>query len=387
MKIVFDANPVCADKLTGIGIFEREICREIMRQHPENSYIFNYFSLTDKSGKRQRMDKYISDNAKLKTFPLLSAGIYKMLYGFVPIPYRALFGKGDISHFFNFLIPPGVKGKKVCTIHDFAFIRYPETVTVRTKKILSYQLGKTIKRADLIFVDSLFTEKELKELYGAENKNICVVYAGVDRERFRPVPLNNESGSVLGKYGLEDKNYFLYLGTIEPRKNLERLVMAYARTAEKLERCGKEVPLLALTGKLGWYYDKILEAIKTEGIEARVRLLGYVPDEEKSCLYSRAKAFVFPSLYEGFGMPVIEAMACGTPVLTSEAASLPEISGGNALLCDPFSEYSIAKGMYRLATEPELCEKLSKDGEKWSERFTWEESARKTYDAYMSLFD
>lgn len=386
MKIVFDGNPVCADKLTGIGTLQHEICREIIKQYPENSYTFNYFSLTDKTGKKQRMSKYISESTKLRAFPLLSAGIYKLLYGFIPIPYRALFGKGEITHFFNFLIPPGVKGKKVCTIHDFAFKRYPETVTLRTRKMLDAQLGKTIKRADLIFVDSEFTEKELKELYGTENKRICVVYAGVDRERFRPVSEGDESRAVLDKYGLGDKNYFLYLGTIEPRKNLERLVIAYARTAEKLERCGKDVPMLALTGKLGWYYDKILERIKTEGIGERVKLLGYVPDDEKPFLYSRAKAFVFPSLYEGFGMPVIEAMACGTPVLTSDAASLPEISGGCALLCDPLSEYSIAKGMYRLATEPGLCVQLSESGEEWSRRFTWEESARKTYEAYKSLF-
>ena len=109
------------------------------------------------------MSRYISENTRLRTFPLLSSGIYKLLYGFIPLPYRGLFGKGDITHFFNFLIPPGVKGYKVCTIHDFAFIRYPETVTLRTRKMLQYQLGKTIKRADLIFVNSRFTEKELKE--------------------------------------------------------------------------------------------------------------------------------------------------------------------------------------------------------------------------------
>ena len=387
MKIVFDANPICQDRLTGIGILESEICRELIKQHPENSYVFNYFSLTDKNAKKQRMSRYISENTRLRTFPLLSSGIYKLLYGFIPLPYRGLFGKGDITHFFNFLIPPGVKGKKVCTIHDFAFIRYPETVTLRTRKMLQYQLGKTIKRADLIFVNSRFTEKELKELYGAQDKKVRVVYAGVDRALFRRRAYDGESRKILDKYGLEDKNYFLYLGTIEPRKNLERLVIGYARAAEKLERCGKDVPALALTGKLGWYYDKILERIKTEGVEKRIRLLGYVPDSEKPLLYSRSRAFVFPSLYEGFGMPVIEAMACGAPVLTSDAASLPEISGENAILCDPLSEYSIAKGLYRLATEPELCERLSRDGEEWSKRYTWEESAKNTYDAYKSLFE
>lgn len=385
MKIVFDANPICADKLTGIGYSQKEICRALMDLYPDETYQMNYFSLTDRKGKHKRMSKYIKGNTDLKEFPLLSAGIYKLIYGFVPLPYRMMFGRGDITHFFNFLIPPGVKGKKVCTIHDLAFIRYPDTVNLRTRRMLHLNIKRTIKRADKIFVVSEFTGKELKELYGVGDSKICVVYNAIDRELYRPITMDEQGKGILKKYGIEDKNYILYLGTIEPRKNLERLITAYARTVEKLKRCEKDIPPLVLAGKLGWYYDKILERIKAEGIEDRVKMPGYVPDEDKPYLYSSALAFAFPSLYEGFGMPVIEAMACGAPVLTSNVSSLPEVAGNCAVLCDPLSEFSIAKGLYRLITEPELREELTEKGLERSRHFTWEESAKKTYEVYRSL--
>lgn len=377
MKIRFEGTPLCSEQLTGIGIHEKELCKAMISQFPEDEYEFTYFTgLRNVGRKKQIMEQYAANGAKVKSFPLMSAGIYRIIQGLLPIPFSFFFGgKKDITHFFNFLIPPGVKGKKVVTVHDLAFVRYPETVAYRTRKVLSLRLKKTLKKADHIFVASEFTGKELTELYGVPSERMTVVYAGYDKQLFRPREYA-ECKAVLDARGLSDRGYYFYLGTIEPRKNIERMIIAYSHTAKRLQNEGKEVPPLLLGGKLGWYYDQILERIRSEGIEDKVILAGYVSDEEKACLYARAKAFVFPSLYEGFGIPVLEAMACATPVLTANVSSLPEVTGECAVLCDPLNTDNIAEGLYSLATDGELCDKLSADGcRRAEEKFSWGSTA------------
>jgi len=386
MRIQFDGVPICSSQLTGIGTYERELCKRIVSLHPEDQFEYTVFTLTGKGEKRKIMADYQGENVKVKEFPLLSAGLYKLIQGVFPLPYSFMFGrKNQVTHFFNFLIPPGVKGKKIVTVHDFSFIRYPETVTKRTRMILKSRLRRTIKRSDRILVVSEFTAREFTELYGVPSDKMTVVYCGVDTSKFSKLPYEGKCLEVLTAKGLNDGGYYLYLGTIEPRKNIYALVGAYAKTVKRLLAEGKEPLPLVLAGKLGWYYDEILLRIKEEGIEDRIILPGYLTEYEKICLYSRARAFVFPSLYEGFGIPVLEAMACGTPVLTSNAASLPEVAGDAAILCDPSSEDDIADGLYRLGTDDELCSTLSNAGVKRAQQFTWEKEAEKLYGIYKEV--
>lgn len=389
MKIRFEGTPLCSEQLTGIGIHERQLCLSMMNRFPEDEYVFTYFSGVRgrKCRKRKIMEQYLSEHSRIKEFPLMTAGLYRLIQGVLPVPFGFFFpGKSDITHFFNFLIPPGVKGKKVVTVHDLAFVRYPETVAYKTRKVLSLRLKKTLKKADHIFVASAFTGAELTELYGVPKDRMTVVYAGVDRELFKP----RESAQyieVLEKRGLTDKGYFFYLGTIEPRKNIKRMILAYADTVRRLEAEGKEIMPLVLGGKLGWYYDEILESIKSEGIEDKIILAGYLSDEEKASLYCGARAFVFPSLYEGFGIPVLEAMACGTPVLTASVSSLPEVAGDCAVMCDPLDTHMIADGFYALATDDELCLRLSAQGYERSKQFSWDNTAalmRKVYEKVVN---
>jgi len=387
MRIRFEGTPVCSEQLTGIGIHEKELCKAMIALNPSDDFEFTYFSGIRGRIKRKRriMRQYVTENSKIKDFPIMTAGLYRLIQGVCPIPYRFLFpGKPQITHFFNFLIPPGVKGKKVVTVHDLAFVRYPETVAYRTRKVLSLRLTKTVKRADHIFVASAFTGRELSELYGVPEEKMTVVYAGVDREVFKPREYN-ECQEVLVKRGLSDRGYFFYLGTIEPRKNIERMVIAYAKTCKRLESEGKECMPFVFGGKLGWYYDQILERIKSEGIEDKIILAGYLSDTEKACLYARARAFVFPSLYEGFGIPVLEAMACQTPVLTANVSSLPEVSGEAAVLCDPLDTDEIAGGLYSLATDDLLCERLANEGYERSKRFSWESTAKLMREVYEKV--
>lgn len=386
MRINFDAEPICAAEPTGIGMVEIELCKRIVRSYPENDYRFTFFSLRNTAEKKERIVERTDEKAIVKAFPLLSSGLYKMIGSVLPLPYRMFFGgKSEITHFFNFIIPFGVKGKKVCTIHDLAFKRYPETVNLKTRKYLEYSIKKTIKRADKIVVVSKFTADELVELYGVPKEKIAVIYNGVDFNLYNENVSKERKDEVLAKRDLKDGSYFFYLGTIEPRKNIYRMVGAYAKCVSRLKAEGKEAPRLVLGGRLGWYYDEILQRIKSENIEDNIRLLGYIDENEKPALYSGSLAFMFPSLYEGFGLPVAEAMACGTPVLTSNSTSLAEIAGNSAVLCDPLSEDDIAEGMYRLATEQSLREKLSKEGPLRAKEFDWDSSAEALYELYKSV--
>ena len=385
MKIRFEATPVASSQLTGIGIHEKELCLAMMEADPENEYEFTYFSAKGRKEKKEIMTQYASDKVKISEFPYMTSGLYRIIQCFFPVPYSWFFrGKPDVTHFFNFLIPPGVKGKAAVTVHDLAFVRYPETVALRTRKLLSLRLKKTLRRADRIFVASEFTGNELSELYGVEKEKMTVVYAGVDRRIFKKRD-RSECLSVLDKFGVEYRNYFLYLGTIEPRKNLKRLVLAYGETCRKLKSEGREVPAFVVAGRLGWYFDEIKEAIEKESNDGRIIMPGYLTEEEKSVLYSGARAFLFPSLYEGFGIPVLEAMACGVPVLTSNVSSLPEVAGDSALLCDPFSQDEISDGIYRLTVDENLCKELSDKGYERSKLFSWKKSAEIILEEYRKI--
>ena len=199
-------------------------------------------------------------------------------------------------------------------------------------------------------------------------------------QRFSPCG-SEEIDAAKAAHGI-DGDYFLYLGTIEPRKNLERLIEAYGIFRS---RHGERVPKLVLAGGKGWLCDGIYEKAGEPGLEGSVVFTEYVRSEEICPLMCGARAFVFPSLYEGFGMPPLEAMACGVPVLTSDAASLPEVVGDCAVVCRYDSSEDIAEGLERLCTDDELCRELSARGQERAEIFSWEASAEKLHTIYKEL--
>ena len=244
MKINFDAEPLCAPQPTGIGMVEIELCKRIVKKHSENEYLFTCFSLRNTAEKKARIKEKTGENVNIKVFPLLSSGLYKMISSVLPLPYRMFFGgKSEVTHFFNFIIPFGVKGKKICTIHDLAFKRYPETVNLKTRKYLEYRIKKTIKRADKIVVVSKFTADELVELYGVSPEKISVIYNGVDFNLYNENISRERVKAVLDERKLEEGKYFFYLGTIEPRKNIYRMVGAYAKCVNRLRAEGAEAPI------------------------------------------------------------------------------------------------------------------------------------------------
>lgn len=381
MNITFDAVPIIADKITGIGWCEIGQTQALARLFPEDNYEYSFFT-SGKSGRIEKAGSFAGKDINLN-YSGFSGYLYRGISTFIPVPYSLFFGKkSDITHFFNYIVPPFVHGKKVVTVHDMVYKAFPETVRGRTRFMLETGLKKSMKRADIIVTDSEFSKTEITKYFPEYSEKIRVVPCGVDCERFKPCENPDTIKKV--KKSLEiDGEYFLYVGTIEPRKNLVRLIRAY----KVFTRHVQNPPKLVLAGAKGWLCDDIYTLVKKLALEKQVIFTKYVPAENMTPLISGAMAFVFPSLYEGFGMPPLEAMACGVPVLTSGEASLPEVTGDYAVICDAYSVKSIARELYRIYKNPDLRKNLSRMGLERARLFSWENSAEKLHEIYRELLN
>ncbi|MFV9503747.1 MAG: glycosyltransferase family 4 protein [Oscillochloridaceae bacterium umkhey_bin13] len=283
------------------------------------------------------------------------------------------------SHVIPLTHPPSV-----VTLHDLGYLAFPEAHTARRRLELDLTTRWSLRAARCVIAISQATKNDLVRHYGANPERIRVVHHGLARD-FQPSREPSQLAAVQARYDL-NQPYFLYVGTLQPRKNLVRLIEAYAMALPILKATAKP-PLLGLAGRKGWLSEPIERRIAELGLGNYVRLLGYVPDADLVSLLSGALAFVFPSLYEGFGMPVLEAMACGTPVLTSNTTALPEVAGDAALLVDPHTTKAIAAGLLRLAHQPQLRAELRERGLAQAARFTWERCAEATRAVWDEALD
>lgn len=260
--------------------------------------------------------------------------------------------------------------KKITTIHDLIPLIMPY-VTLDNKKFFYRCIQESLQHSDLVIADSESTRKDILNFFDCNPDKICVAYPSIV---FMPVD-SEEISKNLQKYGLKPKGYVLFVGAIEPRKNLVRLFDAYAAM-------DTEKPLVVV-GKRAWLWE---EAVKSgERLSGRVKFLDYVPSRDLGYLYSGALFFIFPSLYEGFGLPPLEAMFYGCPVITSNVSSLPEVCGNAALYIDPYDILSIKDAIQALLESPKMREKLSEAGKKRSEIFNVENCARALYSAYRKI--
>ncbi|MFN2290878.1 MAG: glycosyltransferase family 4 protein [Anaerolineae bacterium] len=282
------------------------------------------------------------------------------------------------SHVLPLVHPP----VSVATVHDLGYHYYPQAHTLSQNLYLRWSTRHNARSARRVLADSEATRQDLIRLYGISEAKIDVVYPGRD-ESFVPVhdPLLREA--VQARYGCRTP-YILYLGTLHPRKNLVRLVQAFAQLRARASDA--EYPLdqlqLVLAGQKGWLYQEVFSEVRRLGLEDWVILTGYVDDEDLPALLSGAEAFAFPSLYEGFGFPVLEAMACGVPVVCSSTSSLPEVAGDAALLVEPRQVDSIASALFRLLSEPDLRRELVGRGFVQAERFSWSRCAQEAMAAF-----
>jgi glycosyltransferase involved in cell wall biosynthesis len=257
----------------------------------------------------------------------------------------------------------------VVTVHDLGYLLYPEAHRPFDRWYLGWTTRRHARLAACVIADSEATRADLIRHYQTDPERIVTVYPGRDESLTR-VDAPEAISAAKTRYAI-DGDYLLYLGTLQPRKNLVRLVEAFAHLQPLTPGLH-----LVLAGKKGWLYDDLFARAEALGLRDCVLFIGYLADDDKAPLLSGARALVYPSLYEGFGFPVLEAMACGTPVLTSNVSSLPEVVGDAALLVDPLDVDVIAEGMSRLITDDELRVTLVEKGYAQVRKFSWAHAAR-----------
>lgn len=278
------------------------------------------------------------------------------------------------------VIPIGYRGPAVATIHDLGYEYFPEAHPRRQLAYLRWSTRHNARVARRVIADSSATRDDLVRLYGTNAAKIDVVYPGADPDLHRAGD-EVKIAAATAKYGIRPP-YLLYLGTLQPRKNLVRLVEAFA-----LSNLYDENYSLVLAGKQGWLAASLLEAIGSlpSAVRGRVLFPGYIDEIDKSPLISGATALVFPSLYEGFGFPVLEAQACGTPVICTNTSSLPEVAGEGALLVNPLDTATLAEAMRRVAGDANLRQSLVAAGYANLARFSWPDAAVRVLDVLEAV--
>jgi glycosyltransferase involved in cell wall biosynthesis len=287
----------------------------------------------------------------------------------LPVPVELFTGRVDLFYSPDFVLPPALPGTRtVLTVHDLSFLHYPDHFVPKLVRYLSRVVPRSVARADRVLADSEATRNDLTRLMDVAPEKVTVLYSGVD-PRFHPEPEPGERERLAARYGIGARPYVLSVGTVQPRKNYARLIRAFSQLPGDVE--------LLIGGGRGWLYEEVLvEAARHE----RVRMLGFVADADLPALYRGAALFAFPSLYEGFGLPVLEAMACGVPVVCSNVSSLPEVAGEAALLVDPHDEAALTEAMQLGLTDKELRAEMVGQGLEQAAKFTWERAARQLLD-------
>ena len=287
----------------------------------------------------------------------------------------------DLLHATDFVLPPSKARHKVLTVHDLAFIHYPEASMPGLHRYLNTVVPRSVRRAEHILADSHHTAKDLHEIWQVGPEQISVVQGAVDHTFFQPVKDPEKQRRVRKKYNIGDQPFILGLSKLQPRKNFSRLIRAF-----HIARQEAGIPhRLVIGGSKGWLFDEIFDTVQELGLLKEVRFSGFVDDADLPTLYSAADFFAYPSLYEGFGLPILEALSCDTPVLTGDNSCLPEAGGPGAIYVDVESVEAIAEGLIRLATDTDLRARLCRQGHAHAADFTWKRSAQQLLGAYRKV--
>ncbi len=319
----------------------------------------------------------LSHLADVELIPLRLPGNWPRLLFSLPFVCRQW--HADILHvtYVGPFFPPC---PMVVTVHDVAFKRYPDFFSPRDRLLFATLLPATLRRASAVITGSRHAQQEILKAYPylADKVHVTLDAPGA---MFHPTCQEELLQSMHARYGIHTA-YILAVGNIQPRKNLVRLIKAFALIRQQIESVQ-----LVIVGKAQWQSSAVYEEVKHLGLEQDIVFTGYVPDEDLALLYNAAQVFVYPSIYEGFGLPILEAMACGTPVVTSNTSSMPEIAGNAAILVDPYQVDEIQAAIQRILRDPDLSLSLSQEGLKRAEAFSWLGTARDTLRVYTSLIN
>lgn len=270
-------------------------------------------------------------------------------------------------------------GPSVITVHDLSWIRHPETHPKQRLAAMDRYFPRSLERATAILTDCSFVKQELVELFGVNPKRVTPVPLGISSEFSPRAP--EECTAYLAEHGLVFGQYVLSVGTLEPRKNIANLIDAYLMLPTNLQR---RFPLV-LVGMCGWLNSGLEARMKPLVDRGMIKLLGFAPEAVMPLIYSGAAAFVFPSLYEGFGLPPLEAMACGVPVISSQTSSLPEVVGDAGILIDPYNVDAIVDSLRRVLEDRAFAERLSQQGIRRAAGFSWKRTAAETIGVYRCV--
>ncbi|MFH1453373.1 MAG: glycosyltransferase [Armatimonadota bacterium] len=299
----------------------------------------------------------------------------------IRLPLQALFGRLSVLHLPAYIIPVVKFCPSVVTIHDLSFILFPEKFIKTYRVYLQFFVPLSMRRADYIIADSRSTKEDIKKLFKIKDDKIKVVYPGVS-DSFRVIDDKSVIEEVKQKYKLPER-FILFVGTLEPRKNVLGLIKAF-NTFKKTDDKNYK---LVITGSPGWLYNDIYTTVDELKIKDDVVFTGYLADEDIPKLYNAADLLVYPSFYEGFGFPIVEAMKCGTPTIASNISSLPEVVGDAGILIDPNNTDEIAEAISNVLNDDELKKKLVKNGIERAKLFTWERSADNVIDIYNKCLE
>ncbi len=365
MKIGVDVR-LLSRPLTGIGRYTYEMCLALSKISNISLYLYSPAPIIF-----QAKNKLAADCIRTKNW---NNGLLRQLWAEFYLP---VWIKNDAIDIFWSPMPRlprylPASIPKVITVHDLVWKHEGGTMHPRTRLIEKFGSPFAVRNADKIIVDSLSTAEALKEEYSNESLDPVIVHPGTTLIK------EDHSFDLLQKYGVF-QDYFLFVGTLEPRKNLNRLLLAYAKLPLTIKRKAK----LIIVGGKGWGNVDLEQTIKELNIVEHIKLLGYVNDQMLATLYANALFLAMPSLYEGFGLPLIEAMAHGTPVLTANNSSMPEVAGDAGLLIDAEDVLSIVNGLTQLINNEGLRRKLAMRTKSNAARFNWDTSAKSLY----TLFD
>jgi glycosyltransferase involved in cell wall biosynthesis len=375
MRVLVDARPAVTWDKTGVGFYAWHLLRLLPAVDPSTTYVAWYLSATA-AFRPWRRHRFFPDVPRLRErWTPIPATWFERLSQRYELPRIEWFHRFDVLWAPNFVPPPTARSRVVLTVHDLAFRLHPHTAPMATRRWLE-RFDRALGGAAHVIAVSGRTRDDLLNLYEVDPARVSVVPLGVDHRTYRP-PHPQAVEAVRRRFGI-DGPYLLSLGGIEPRKNLPGILAAFASLGD-----GSWPSLVIAGSSVAWNPEgrRLLDAaleVLPPAARRRVVITGYVPEEVKPALIGGAEALVYPSMYEGFGLPVIEAMACGTPVLTSDRSALPETAGGAAMLVDPTDALAIADGIRKLLEDEALRQRLRAAGERRAEAFSWTEAARRT---------
>lgn len=367
MRIGIDARPI-QGRFTGDSTYWRGLIQGLSRVRTDDEFIVYL------DARLPEPEMPMPDGIQAKTLRAHSARVWSA-WAFP----RALRDDGvQIAHV-QYTIPPRMPCPTVTTVHDVSFKRFPKFFTLKDRVILDLAVRRARRMAARIIAVSQHAKSEIVKLYGVDPERISVTHEGAD-EQFKPMDHGAARDAIGEKYSIHSP-FILTVGVIQPRKNLRRLLEALA----KLKGIRQSDHKLVIVGKYGWKETKLGRRVEELGLAEDVIFTGYVPHEDLPAFYNAADAFVYPSVYEGFGLPPLEAMACGTPVIAGNRSSLPEVVGEAGVMVDPYDPDAFADAMAKVLAGESLRSEMSARGLEQAKKFSWDNMARETLAVYHEV--